>query len=585
MHGLSQRSYFIGVIFLLIIAACFRIAVAHWLPNDAPDDGKTYARIARNVLEQHAYSNDEAQPYAPTLIRLPGYPLFLAGIYKVFGHQNNGAVRIVQALVDTATCGLIALLAFYWEPDDSKKRTTAAAALALAAVCPFTTIYAATILTEVPVIFLTMAMCLAATLAFRSANFQRALRWWALAGLLGGLAVLFRPDSGLFVAAIGLTIVVAGLSRVRSSALKRSPSADAGRLKAVLQTIAAGAVLSLGFVLVLVPWTIRNQRVFHLFQPLAPAHGEMPDEFVPRGYELWLRSWVDDDRYIAPLLWSLDSEPIDLDEIPPEAFDSAQEKARVATLLEKYNHADGVPGPDASPVPQSRQPNATPAPQSSPAKPVPGPSNQPTKPPANSNANSNSEDTGDEGDQNDNSSDSGDESDDESEKSNPEDQAAVEMTPDIDAEFGVIARERIARHPLRFYLVLPFKRAHTMWIDTHSQYWPFEGALLPLDDLDYKGHQQYWLPLFAALTAGYTLLGLVGAWLLWKSRKSAARRWLLLAALFIILRLGFFSTLENPEPRYVVEFFPVLAALGGIAVSHGFRRVRPRIEQPVNSES
>jgi hypothetical protein len=35
----------------------------------------------------------------------------------------------------------------------------------------------------------------------------------------------------------------------------------------------------------------------------------------------------------------------------------------------------------------------------------------------------------------------------------------------------------------------------------------------------------------------------------------------------IFLRLGFFAMLENPEPRYVVEFFPFLSILGGIAVT------------------
>jgi len=38
--------------------------------------------------------------------------------------------------------------------------------------------------------------------------------------------------------------------------------------------------------------------------------------------------------------------------------------------------------------------------------------------------------------------------------------------------------------------------------------------------------------------------------------------------LIIFLRLAFFATLENPEPRYVVEFFPFLSILGGIAISH-----------------
>jgi hypothetical protein len=141
------------------------------------------------------------------------------------------------------------------------------------------------------------------------------------------------------------------------------------------------------------------------------------------------------------------------------------------------------------------------------------------------------------------------------------------MTPEIDAGFEQIARERIARHPFRYYVWLPMKRAHTMWFDTHSQYWPFEGTLLPLEDLDYEHHQQIWLPLFAALTGIYTLLGLAGGWLLWASRKVDARRWLLLVSLAIALRLILFSSLENPEPRYLVEFFPFLAVLGGIAIA------------------
>jgi hypothetical protein len=54
---------------------------------------------------------------------------------------------------------------------------------------------------------------------------------------------------------------------------------------------------------------------------------------------------------------------------------------------------------------------------------------------------------------------------------------------------------------------------------------------------------------------------------LWDSREFAARRWLLLVALCIGLRLVLFSSMENPEPRYLVEFFPFLAVLGGIAIA------------------
>src|SRR5215813_4872326 len=191
-----RRRYLWIVIGILSFAALFRVAVVHWLPNDTPGDGIVYAQMARNVLEQHVYSHDTQAPYGPSLIRLPGYPLFLAGIYSVFGHTNNGAVRVVQALIDTATCGLIALLAFYWQPDEKKKRASALGALVLAAICPFTTIYAATILSEVPTNFLMMAMFLAATFALRngftteskgddqSGRFKRKILWWLAAGLI-----------------------------------------------------------------------------------------------------------------------------------------------------------------------------------------------------------------------------------------------------------------------------------------------------------------------------------------------------------------------------------------------------------------
>jgi hypothetical protein len=174
-----------------------------------------------------------------------------------------------------------------------------------------------------------------------------------------------------------------------------------------------------------------------------------------------------------------------------------------------------------------------------------------------------------EDDQNQDSEDSGDEDQNSEEpEEHPEaEEADVEMTPEIDAGFAQIGQERRARSPLRYYIVLPLKRAKTLWLDTHSQYYPFNGELLPLADLDYDIHQQYWLPLFAALTAIYSLLGVLGGLLLLLARNAEARRWVLLAALLMFLRLGFFATLENPEPRYTIELFPFLIILAGAGLS------------------
>jgi 4-amino-4-deoxy-L-arabinose transferase-like glycosyltransferase len=544
-HSARQKGLMICVL-LLLTALSFRVAVARFLANDTPDDGKVYAQIARNILEQHVYSIETEAPYNPTLIRLPGYPLFLSGVYALFGHTDNGAVRVVQALIDTATCALIALVAFLWQPDEKRKRRSSICALALAAICPFTTIYVATILTETITMFLVVAMCLTTTLALQSKKAGNALALWIATGLIAGTAVMFRPDSGLFALAIGLTLVVAVLGRASDVKL------SSWRWDVLYRSARAsyiGAVFSLAFCLVLVPWTVRNSRVFHLFQPLAPAHAEMPGEFVPRGYFHWLRTWIDDGRYIGPVLWSLDSAPIKLGDIPDRAFDSAEERQRVGALLDKYNHPSEEPDLFTDQADSSK--------------------------PSDSNGEAKKDD---ESDQADNGSDDEDDQGDDEDKTDenaPADQASdqsVEMTPEIDAGFAQLARERVAHHPFRYYVWLPLKRAHTLWFDTHSQYYPFEGELLPLDDLDYTIHQQYWLPLFAFLTLIYSLLGIWGGYFLWQTRDFNARLWVLLAALMVLIRVGFFATLENPEPRYVVEVFPLLALLGGIALTQIGRR-------------
>src|ERR1051326_519752 len=586
---IPQKKWF-AFAMLLILAAGFRLAVAHWFPNDAPDDGRIYAQIARNVVEQHVYSHETEAPYDPSFIRLPGYPLFLAGVYAVFGHSNNGAARIAQALIDTATCALVALLAFYWQPDEKRKRVTAIAALALAAACPFTAIYAATILTEVPTNFFVMAMCLAATLALRNGfttedteesakdrkSFKRSVVWWSIAGLLGGGAVMFRPDCGLFMASIGFTLVMATIWRWWISHRKHSRRFSLTVHSKLSRLFVFGAAFALGFAVTLAPWTIRNWRVFHLFQPLSPVNAEMPGEFIPHGYLRWVKTWLDDQRYIDVAVWEVGIQPITLDDLPGGAFDSAAERDRVAALLDQYNHPPNAQVAEAKPEKTSAptiSPTPTPAPgvlnaQATPTPPV----NQMTK---NENDNSNSSANEQAGDSDDQGDDNGD--DDQSDDAKTEAHGPVAMTPEIDAAFGQFAAERIARHPLRFYLWMPMKRAAALWFNTHSDYYPFEGTLLPLDDLDHDIHQHIWLPLFVVLVGFYTLAGLAGALVLWLRGDFYSRSWVLLVSLIIVSRLAFFSTLENPEPRYVVEFFPFLAALGGIAFA---RLWRPSVKEP-----
>ncbi len=512
--------YITIAIVLTLGAFGFRLYLSFHLPPDDDDDGKFYSQIARNLLDHRGYSGEEEEPFVPTYVRTPGYPLILAGAYYLFGQGNDRAVRVIQTTADTATCWLIALLAFAWSPAQwnvQKRRRAMLIALGLAALCPFTAVYVTTILTETWATLLITASTLVATLALKSERPEKATLLGLAAGLLGGAATMCRPDCALFVCGAAAMLAGAGLFRAFVSLPSAASGGKTRRASAAFAMVLSGVALTIGFSVVLAPWTIRNARVFGVFQPVAPQYANMPYEFVPFGYVSWLRTWVDEERYVRPFEEAIDLYPIHVEDMPGHAFDSPEERDHVAALLERYDH--------------------------------------PARPEANLETNSGER-----------------EDDDDASEPGP----SVKMTPEIDAGFRQIADERIGRHPFRHYVGLPLKRAIALWFDTHSQYYPFQGQLFPWSNLDRDAHQQYWLSLFASLTGLYTAVALIGVLVMWTTR--ASRRWVVLLALLVAPRLAFLAAQEHPEPRYTVEYFAFAAAAGGIALaSMRFHRKEDRI--------
>jgi hypothetical protein len=135
------------------------------------------------------------------------------------------------------------------------------------------------------------------------------------------------------------------------------------------------------------------------------------------------------------------------------------------------------------------------------------------------------------------------------------------FSPEEDAAFARLARERTARRPLRTYLWLPAARAMTLWFTPRIELLPFSGTVFPLaqswedDPID----QCVTAGLFL-LNVGYIALALWGAARLWRGAP-AARGAIALLATFILLRTVFLTTLETPEPRYVLVCYPALLAL------------------------
>jgi hypothetical protein len=135
------------------------------------------------------------------------------------------------------------------------------------------------------------------------------------------------------------------------------------------------------------------------------------------------------------------------------------------------------------------------------------------------------------------------------------------LTPEEDAAFARLARERTSRHPLRTYVWVPAARAVTLWFTPRIELLPLSGTVFPL--------AQSWEddPIDQSVTAGlfllnifYVGLALWGTALLWR-RGPAARGAIALFATFVLVRTAFLTTLETPEPRYVLVCYPVLLAL------------------------
>src|SRR5205807_3502296 len=92
-------------------------------------------------------------------------------------------------------------------------------------------------------------------------------------------------------------------------------------------------------VLPLVPWTIRNWHVFHRFQPLAPRYANEEGEFVPMGFNRWVKTWIADYTSVEEIYWSVPGSAIDVTKLPARAFDSLPQQTETAAAIDDYNNA------------------------------------------------------------------------------------------------------------------------------------------------------------------------------------------------------------------------------------------------------
>ena len=226
-------------------------------------------------------------------------------------------------------------------------------------------------------------------------------------------------------------------------------------------------------VLPLVCWGYRNWHVFHRFQPLAPRYANEENEFVPMGFNRWVKTWMADYVSVEEVYWAVPGSPIDVEMLPPRTFDNASQHAETAQVISDYN-------------------------------------------------------------------------------------SVLHISPELDRRFKSLADERIRSHPVRYYLGLPLLRIADMWCRPRTEMLPSDTRWWEFND------EPKWSALaigFGAIGLFYCTCGAVG----WLRTRAVAGSGLLM--LFVVLRSGFLGTLENPEPRYTLEMYPVVIVFAAVALA------------------
>jgi len=475
-----MRRNFSSAIAALAAGACLRFFFVLKYPAGS-GDSVLYEQIAANWLKYHVYAMNVGGAITPVDIRVPGYPAFLAVIYWLSGKTGPSArfwVMTAQVWVDLLTCVVTACLAatlLALATGRVHRWRVFLVTVWLTALCPFTANYVAVPLTEaVATFFTTLTILFLCLLLLRgrgeilwvetnSVNLHFKEGWFAaFAGVSAGFGTLFRPETPLLLMT---GCVVLAWYFLRGSLWQ-------GRWGQIIRMI---ALMAFGCLLPLTPWAVRNAITLREGQLLAPKNSNLPGELVPFGFMAWEKTWLFRVRDVYLVAWKLNDQPINLDDVPVRAFDTPEEKERVAALLEPYNDE-------------------------------------------------------------------------------------VTLTPEEDAGFAQLARERNARHPLRTYVWLPAARAFMLWFSPRIELLPLSGQVLPLADAwENDPVDQVVTAGFELLIALYALFGVWGAVVLW--RRSPARVAVGIIVGYIVVRTVFMATLETPEPRYMLVCFPALLAI------------------------
>jgi 4-amino-4-deoxy-L-arabinose transferase-like glycosyltransferase len=203
MQTRPWRALLIVALVAMVHAGCFAIYQRpEW--ETSWEDQVGYERLGHVLATTGEFTrNPDLQPFVPETIRTPGYPLFVAGVYRIAG-EHHAAVAAAQGLL----FALLTLVVFALTSRLASQRVALAAAI-FTALFPAIPYYGALVLTEVLCTFLVTLGIWTAVCAVQ----DRRVSQYLLTGILFGLATLTRPTFALFPVALVACIALAALWR------------------------------------------------------------------------------------------------------------------------------------------------------------------------------------------------------------------------------------------------------------------------------------------------------------------------------------------------------------------------------------
>lgn len=201
-------------------------------------DSLTYDQPARALARTGRFAASPEQPDTPEVMRTPGYPLFIATVYKVCGEKSHAPVIFLQIIVSVA----VAALTFYL----GGRLFGAAAGLiatGLVLIEPVTFLHSQMLLTETLFSLFVVLIAIAGLKVLE--RLERPLGRALVLGLCIALSAFVRPIGYYLIAP-----VLAGLVAVML--IKKIPAR---------RVAAAALALALPWVLLVGGWQLRNARV------------------------------------------------------------------------------------------------------------------------------------------------------------------------------------------------------------------------------------------------------------------------------------------------------------------------------------